>query len=595
MDKGITFMFFFSRFLLVCSLLVCVLLSPAIGAGIDYTVEIPALPGDLRSQLLSVSDCENLRATPPETEGLLRQRMRNDINTFEEVLKASGYFKGTISGHLDRTVSPRLVSFTLHPGPRFTFAAPLLVFSPPGAQAESDVRAILKTISRGTPYASDLVIQTESAMLAELKKNGFPTPTMTSRKVVADHGTNTVDVEFHLDAGTAATFGQTNIQGLERVESMFVINKLAWKQGAPFDSRKIDATRAALISTGLFRSVHIDPQPDPDAREVVMRLTLKEGPPRSVKTGLWYYSDQGPGISAGWTHRNLLGGGQELNLDTTLSHNTQTATAGLTLPEFLLPRQTLELSSTYEHEQTDVYDTSNLVVSALVRHTFSELLLGAGLTYRAISVEENDLRTFNLISTPLLAELSTTDNLLDPSRGLHIALRMEPCMNIDDSSGSFIFWDLVARHYLPLLESNRLVLATRGRYSLLAGTSRDMIPEDMLLYAGGGGSIRGYAYQYAGDLDAGGNPEGGVTAVDFSMELRWRINDAFGLALFGDGGGSFATRFPNDMSALFWGVGTGIRYYTPIGPLRFDVAVPLERRSGVDAPYQLYVSLGQAF
>ena len=136
---------------------------------------------------------------------------------------------------------------------------------------------------------------------------------------------------------------------------------------------------------------------------------------------------------------------------------------------------------------------------------------------------------------------------------------------------------------------------TRGRYSLLAGTSRDSIPEDMLLYAGGGGSIRGYAYQYAGELDEDDDPAGGVSAVDFSTELRFRINREYGFVLFGDGGGAFSSRNPSEKEEYFWGAGAGLRYFTPIGPIRLDVAVPLDRRSGVDDPFQLYLSLGQAF
>lgn len=586
----------FTRFfILPCYLLLCLAASTTQAAGIAYTVNIPALPDNLGTLLLSVSDCENLKGTPPETEGLLRQRMRNDLSAFDQVLKARGYFKAHLGGTIDRSTTPHKIQFSIDPGSRFTFASPVLHFSPSGSPAETQTRETLSSIAAGKDYASDLVVAVESDMLRMLRENGYPSPAVSSRKVVADHATQTVEVEFRLDAGTPATFGPADIQGLDRVDPMLVTGKLAWHQGDAFDARKIDATRAALIKTGLFRSARIDPEISANGQEVIMHLQLKESPPRSVKAGLWYYSDQGPGVSFGWTHRNLFGQGQELNLDTSLSGNEQAATAGLTIPEFLHLRQSLELSSAYDHEKTDVYDSSKIIMSAMLRRTFSELLLGAGLTYRFIDIREEDLRTFNLVSTPLIAELSTADNLLDPSRGMHLALRLEPFANIENSGASFIYWDLVARHYLPLVGERKLILATRGRYSLLAGTSRNAIPEDLLLYAGGGGSIRGYAYQYAGELDQDDDPLGGVAAVDFSTELRWRINEEFGLVLFGDGGGSYGTRFPKDMSGLFWGVGAGIRYYTPIGPLRFDAAIPLDRRDGVDAPYQLYVSLGQAF
>jgi translocation and assembly module TamA len=210
-------------------------------------------------------------------------------------------------------------------------------------------------------------------------------------------------------------------------------------------------------------------------------------------------------------------------------------------------------------------------------------------------VDEDGTRTFNLVSAPLIAEFSNADNPLEPTEGLTLAARAEPFASVQDRGSSFMFWDVSGRHYLPLLRDRSLVLATRGRYSLLAGTGRENIPEDMLLYAGGGGSIRGYAYQFAGELDEDDDPLGGVSAVDFSAELRWRVNRDYGIVLFGDGGGAFSGRSPADREQYFWGTGAGLRYYTPIGPIRLDAAVPLERRDGIDDPFQLYLSLGQAF
>jgi translocation and assembly module TamA len=172
---------------------------------------------------------------------------------------------------------------------------------------------------------------------------------------------------------------------------------------------------------------------------------------------------------------------------------------------------------------------------------------------------------------------------------------MEPFTDVGQRETSFVLWDLSGRHYLPLNKSRSVILATRGRYSLLAGTGRESIPEDMLLYAGGGGSVRGYAYQFAGELDEDDDPLGGVSAVDFSTELRLRINREYGAVLFADGGGAFSDRNPSDKEKYFWGAGAGLRYFTPIGPIRMDVAVPLDQRNDVDDPFQLYLSLGQAF
>ena len=120
------------------------------------------------------------------------------------------------------------------------------------------------------------------------------------------------------------------------------------------------------------------------------------------------------------------------------------------------------------------------------------------------------------------------------------------------------------------------------------------IPADERFYAGGGGSIRGYAYQTVSPLREG-VPVGGKSLLELSLETRVRITEKVGIAAFLDGGGAFAAGFPDSDERLLWGAGLGVRYFTPIGPFRLDVAIPLNRREGLDDAFQVYISLGQAF
>lgn len=564
-------------------------------APVLYTVTIPPLPEDLTVLLSSVSDSVGLQQNPPDTVGLLKRRMRNDVKSFDQALKSRGYFKHEIEAELDERVTPLAISFKISPGPRFVFAAPELVLTPDNPTTLALLRETFDTLKAGAGYSSSLVLDTETALLERLKENGHPSPAIAKREVVADHAENTVSVRFALESGPVAVFGPTEIIGLEEVSESFVVNERAWEQGAPFDTRLVEKTRENLIHTGLFRSVRIDTVNDPATATVTMRLTLLEALHRNVRAGLWYFSDLGLGVSAGWTRRNIFGEGQELRFDTHLSENLQSLNSALIFPNFGQRGHQLDLSAKYEDEVTDVYDASNLSLSGILRRPLSVLNVGYGLAYRLGRVDEDEVRHFNLVSVPLIAEFSTANHPLDPTSGLTVAGRMEPFSDIEDQTSSFVLWNISARHYLPLRKNKSLVLATRGRYSVLAGTGRESIPEDMLLYAGGGGSVRGYAYQYAGQLDEDDDPMGGLSAMDFSAELRFRINKEFGFVLFGDGGAAFLNRDPSEKEDYFWGVGTGVRYYTPIGPVRMDVAVPLDRRDGVDSAFQLYVSLGQAF
>ena len=154
------------------------------------------------------------------------------------------------------------------------------------------------------------------------------------------------------------------------------------------------------------------------------------------------------------------------------------------------------------------------------------------------------------------------------------------------------------RQRVRLTDSAKYVLALRGNLGSIAGTSRDDIPADERFYAGGGGSIRGYGYQLAGPLDDDEDdpdPIGGRSLIELNGELRYRMTDTIGLVYFIDGGTVADSALPSLEEDLFIGTGVGLRYSTPIGPLRADIGVPLDRRSDVDDIVQIYVSIGQAF
>jgi translocation and assembly module TamA len=149
-------------------------------------------------------------------------------------------------------------------------------------------------------------------------------------------------------------------------------------------------------------------------------------------------------------------------------------------------------------------------------------------------------------------------------------------------------------HYLTLLKHPFLVFAGRAALGSMSGVDTNSIPADIRFYAGGGGSIRGYAFQSVSPL-LDGDPVGGRSLLEFSAEFRLRITQTLGLVAFLDGGSAFDSVYPDFDTSLRWGTGGGVRYFTPIGPLRVDVGVPLDRREGLDDAFQVYISLGQAF
>ena len=218
-----------------------------------------------------------------------------------------------------------------------------------------------------------------------------------------------------------------------------------------------------------------------------------------------------------------------------------------------------------------------------------------GLAYRYASIEEQDEpdQTYGLLSVPAKLDWDFSNDLLDPTRGGRLHLMTAPTWDTLGVGRSFLKSRLDHSRYLPITDN--LVLALRGALGSIVGTGRDDLPADERFYAGGGGSVRGIAYQTAGELDDDDDPLGGASLIELSAELRYRFTENLGAVLFIDGGAAFDNAYPDFDEPLRWGVGPGLRYFTPIGPLRLDIGVPLNARDGVDDAFQFYISIGQAF
>jgi translocation and assembly module TamA len=137
------------------------------------------------------------------------------------------------------------------------------------------------------------------------------------------------------------------------------------------------------------------------------------------------------------------------------------------------------------------------------------------------------------------------------------------------------------------------VLALRGLAATILGASANDLPPDQRLYAGGSGTVRGFAYQSIGPQFADGNPEGAKSVDAATLEFRQRIGEDWGGAAFVDAGQASAAGAPFT-GTVEVGAGLGARYYTSIGVLRLDLAVPLTHIDGGDT-FEIYAGLGQAF
>ena len=240
-----------------------------------------------------------------------------------------------------------------------------------------------------------------------------------------------------------------------------------------------------------------------------------------------------------------------------------------------------------------------------VEHRFTETLSGVvGLSFSrnefrnvnlaALTAAEQEIAQDNTLFVQFAeAQYNTSDSLLNPTHGTVLRGRIDNSTTALISDVSFVKLVLEARHYLPL--SQRLLLATRLKLGGIEpyGASTE-VPFNVRFFAGGPGSVRGFELNRLGPVNSEGDPIGGMSLIEGSVELRFPLFGDFGAVLFVDFGNVFASSFTYRLGDLRYAVGPGLRYNTPVGPLRLDVGVIVDRRPGEEFG-RIEFSIGQAF
>lgn len=594
--------------------------------GIDYRVvlEGEGLTRALADRLREVLETARGDLPPPPNRVVLLRRGQADLDRLRAALRAQGYYDGRAAVRLEEetgappvaaegadreeetTAVPRAryrLVFTVEPGPlyrfgrrRVTVVGPSYGFRPP-----SPGRLGLK---EGKPALAERILSAEAQLLRVARNAGHGTAKLGRRRVVVDHRTRLVEVELAIAPGPVRSFGAIRFEGARGIEEEFLKRRIRFRPGDRFDPRRVARARSLLVSSGLFSAVQVTVATEPDATgaiPVTFRLTPRK--PRSIGGAVGMHSDRGPGGRVFFQHRNLFGGGENLRLEARGNRDLASAGAQLRVPEFLRPAQALVVAADYLDERSDAFSSRSLAVTGTIERELDERLkIGFGGRFRLADVRDKTQdgprrnEWFRLLSVPVSLSYDRSDSLFDPTQGTRITAAAEPFQDLADAGIRFLRAKYAQTVYLRLHRRPRLVLALRGAYGTILGVERVRIPADERFYAGGGGSIRGIRFQMAGPRNADGDPLGGRSLLEGSIELRFRPFEKLGLVAFLDGGSAFTAVVPDfEEETPRFGAGLGIRYATPVGPLRVDIARALKRNADVDDPFQLYISLGQAF
>jgi len=278
-------------------------------------------------------------------------------------------------------------------------------------------------------------------------------------------------------------------------------------------------------------------------------------------------------------------------------------TAQLTKPDFYARDQQIEFDLGAIKQNLEAYDQTAETAGTVLTRKFSRLWTGSiGLTGEQEQIiQQGVTRDYTLVAVPVTAKYDSTglSNPLDDAlHGVRATLGASPTESLGGKDATFVILQASASTYFDFAQlgwakPGSSVIAVRGLVGSAQGAGQFDLPPDQRFYAGGSATVRGFKYQGVGPLFANNEPEGGAAIDAAGVEFRQRVWGDIGAVVFLDAAQVDAASAPFQ-GTLREGVGVGARYYTPIGPIRVDVAVPLNKPPGGDS-FELYLGLGQAF
>jgi outer membrane protein assembly complex protein YaeT len=494
---------------------------------------------------------------------------------------------------------------------------------PPELPPKADlVKALaLKPGQRLTKEAFD---QSKTLLLNRLLSTGYARAEVTPHTKV-DPQQHTAAVTFTLQPRQRTTFGDITIKGAKRVRKGAIRRQLKIASGDIYNEKRLTDSVDAIYGMGMFQSV--TPRalnPEADGEPLRIEFEVQERKPRTLRLGGGVSTVEGFRVLAAWTHRNIFGGAERLTLSARIATFFQNLEQQLSTPFFVAPRTTLTQTFFVRNQAEITFPPFNLIKDALAvvdpQPNFDLLTVGGGVSVNhrftapvsaavGVEVSWND---FSNIDTASLDEdeldnvqdnilfiqftevqYDTRNSPLDPTRGVFLRGRLDHSNSAVLSDVSFIKAVVEGRHYLRLWDA--VILATRleiGGIEPYGGF--DDVPFNVRFFAGGPGSVRGFKLNRLGPLDEDGDPIGGKSLIEGSVELRFPVYGPVGAVLFVDFGNVFRDSFTYKLDELRYAVGPGIRYETPIGPLRVDVGFIVDRRQNEDFG-RVEFSIGQAF
>ena len=607
--------------------------------ALPYSVKFQGVEeDDVLQALKDTSSLHRLRQeAPPDGEGVVR-RAEADLRRLPAVLSGYGYYQGrvtilvdgvTLGGESSTAAASRTaeaargrslvpVKVVVEAGPLYRLRS-ITVRDPRGAPIATEVLPRRFTeVEEGVPARSATVLAKEAGIVDRFRALGHPFVKPVGRDPVVDDAAHVMDVTITVDPGPIAGLGEVAVRGTSGIDPAVVRSFIYAEPGDPYSPQALADIRKSVSRVEGLGSVRVREGEALDANgNLPIFVDVTERDRNLIGVAARYSTVDGPGIRGYYANRNLFGGGETLRIDADVSYlgndlyARQRKLAGIdsnglgsrlsatfVKPALWGTRNDLIANLFVGREAQQSYVTDAVGGTIGVRHRFSDTFFAqVGIDGQAgRSQDALGKLDYRLVGIPVSLGYDSTDNPLDPTKGVRLTASATPYAGFLGSDPSIFVAKAQGSTYYAFDEAGRYIVAGRVGFGSISGANLAEVPPNIRFFAGGGGSVRGFAYRTLGPRGPFNLPVGGLSLLEASIEGRIKVTDTIGIVPFFDAGTAFSGSLPDFKERIRYAAGLGLRYYTGIGPIRVDVAFPLDRIKGNnERPVTLYISLGQAF
>lgn len=550
---------------------------------------------------------------------LVSARARSDEELLGTLLRSYGYYDaqvtrsigGTLPGEETGEEDRPVVRFSIIPGTRYAYGEIDLGQLATAPDAET-LRAAFE-IRPGDLISSYKIVEEQFDLDTELGEAGYPFAEIDSPELLIDHARDEGDLTLAVRPNGKYVFGDVTSSDDKFLSGKHLATIARFDRGDTFQRSLQQDLRRAITVTGLVSSVEVTPREvsppiDGEPGVVAMDVELTKAKLRTIAGAIGYGTEEGFRVQASWEHRNFFPPEGAVKVRGIAGTREQLAGISFRRNNFGRRDQLLNIDTYARNVKTDAVEARTVALATSFERVSNLLFqkpfswaLGAEVLYtdernRVIGGIPRPRQTYLIGSVSGRATIDASDSLLDPRKGYRLSAFVAP--EVSRTLGSetiYVRGQVDATYYQPV--TDRTIIAGRFRAATIQGAETYQVAPSRRLYAGGSNSVRGYGYQAVGPRNDFGEPTGGRSLVEFSLEARIGtgfFDGAVELVPFFDAGTVSIEQIP-DFRFINYGAGLGLRYKTGFGPIRVDVGVPLNRNPMFDSPIAVYVSLGQAF